>query len=160
MTHTGLNKFSTRHHQKPAFMYFYPNFIIDILQYRYLFNNKKELGIFMNVSQNFLVSCLMRAALDTRSVGLIDTQAMDHMINILRSALLKISADNYFELSRYLVHGAAEYLIKNNYATIDMTPKGVYDKFNAFLQEGPKSWVEPLENKFFLLKWHNLHPLN
>jgi len=97
----------------------------------------------------FVISCIIRAALDTRSFVIIPNGLIDEMMKMIESTECATFGHSPFIFANNMISVCTEYFIKNK-LNLNMaeTVESVSEKFHRFLIEGPTSWFEPVQPSF------------
>lgn len=123
--------------------------LFTTIEKNYLQSKIKELKLCSSLNDLFVVSCIMRAALDTRSFGLIPLGVIDEIMAMIDETDCASFNHSPFIFAHHILEVATHYFIKNGLAlNKQMTQELVTKKFHLFLLEGPTSWYEPVKPSY------------
>lgn len=123
--------------------------IFTSLEKNHLKSKIKELNKFKTLNDLFIIACIMRAALDTRSFVVIPLGLIDEIMKMVNETDCADLRHSPFIFADMIITVATTYFIENklNLNTSE-TVETVTLKFHKFLLEGPTSWYEPIQPSF------------
>lgn len=91
----------------------------------------------------FITSCILRAALDTKSYVRVPIELIDQIMSFLVAHNTSLNSENLFTQANIIIEFCADYFIKNKLAkNKEITARMVFHKYEDFLVEGSESWYE------------------
>lgn len=135
-----LEKFST----KNQFVLF------TSLELNYLKARLQVNPFLQSMNPFFIVSCLLRAALDTKAYVKISYDLIDRIVFFLLDTNLGfLTNENLYTQASKLISLCAEFFIQNNQATEpDLTAEMIFKQYQSFLLEGPRHRYEEVSPAF------------
>ena len=123
--------------------------VITSLTKNYIKEKIKTLSHHQGMNDLFVIACILRAALDTRSFVIIPNTLVDEIMNRIETTNCGDFGHSAFVFAHNLISLCVEFFIKNGLnKNTGETVESVANKFHKYLLEGPASWYEPGEPTF------------
>lgn len=122
--------------------------VLTSLIKNYLKSKILELGKCKLLNDLFVLACITRAALDTRSFVIVPIGIVDDIMKMIETSDCADFGHSPFIFAHNMIAVCSDYFIRNKLNTSSETVDSICDKFHKFLMEGPTSWYEPNQPSF------------
>ena len=123
--------------------------VFTTLEKNYLKSKIKELHKCSQLNDLFVIACIFRAALDTRSFVIIPNELIDAIMEMVNATDCADFGHSPFIFAHNIIQVSTKYFIANKLNMLStVTEESVSLKFHKFLLEGPTSWYEPIAPSF------------
>ena len=122
--------------------------VLTSLIKNYIKSKILELGKCKLLNDLFVLACITRAALDTKSFVIVPNAIVDDIMKMIETSDCANFGHSPFIFAHNMIAVCSDYFIRNKLNTNAETVDSICDKFHKFLMEGPTSWYEPNQPSF------------